>query len=183
MDQALREAEFAKPELSSRELRRRPGPRADPGYPDSSGAGFRARGRFRSGELLDDWRKKCSRIRSLIDYWLPTIRAAIDVDQKAPVNAIELLESRLALRVGRAPPIGGTLYPFTCAVTCITSEEGARSRHGISETSRSSRRCRELSLGCLGAPWPCSRLRHARRHRQSQGGLSGFPDALERRRP
>ncbi len=47
-------------------------------------------------------------------YWLPTIRAAVELNQKNPDRAIELLQAASAYELGSPPPTpgaGATLYP------------------------------------------------------------------------
>jgi hypothetical protein len=53
----------------------------------------------------------------------------------------------------------------------------------IPENPRPSRNCRERVYRRTGASRPRPLLRYAGRNCQGQGGLSAFPDALERRRP
>src|SRR5271156_3570250 len=60
---------------------------------------------------------------------------------------------------------------------------GQRSRRRVPEGPRPPRARGERTHRRVGSPpaWTC--LRHARRRRKSQGGLSEFPHALESRRP
>jgi hypothetical protein len=44
-------------------------------------------------------------------YWLPAIRAAIELDGKHPDKAIDLLEPASAYELGQPGPVFGTLYP------------------------------------------------------------------------
>jgi eukaryotic-like serine/threonine-protein kinase len=45
-------------------------------------------------------------------YWLPTIKAAIDLDDKNSTQAIESLEAAAPYELGSLPPLAaGTMYP------------------------------------------------------------------------
>ena len=59
----------------------------------------------------------------------------------------------------------------------------SRCRRRVPEVSGSPQPCHQLPTGCAGASRPRTRLCPIRRHRQSEDRLSGFPHALERRRP
>jgi eukaryotic-like serine/threonine-protein kinase len=48
----------------------------------------------------------------LNSYWLPTIRAAIDIERGSPGRAVELLQAASPYELGSAPPLPqGTIYP------------------------------------------------------------------------
>jgi hypothetical protein len=49
--------------------------------------------------------------RMLDGYWLPAIRAAIELDRKDPARAGELLRAADPYELGQPSPLGGTLYP------------------------------------------------------------------------
>ena len=123
----------------------------------------------------------------IVGYWLPTIRAAIEMNHNDPAKAIELLHAATSYELGQSPPharVGRTSLSCLCARTGIpASSPGQRSRSGVSEIPRPSRHCRELPVRRTRPSRSRPRLRSARRHRQSQGGLSGFSHALERCRP
>jgi tetratricopeptide (TPR) repeat protein len=44
-------------------------------------------------------------------YWLPTLRAAIEINRHNPGKAIDLLQAVAPYDLGEAPPLAGTLYP------------------------------------------------------------------------
>jgi eukaryotic-like serine/threonine-protein kinase len=61
--------------------------------------------------MADDLNKRSPLNTLLNDYWLPTIRAAIELNRKHPEKAVELLEAASGYELGEPSPIGGTLYP------------------------------------------------------------------------
>ena len=60
-------------------------------------------------------------------YWLPTIRAAIEVDRRNPGKAIELLQPTVAYELGYLEPMEiGTLYPiFVRGEAYLNSGQGS----------------------------------------------------------
>ena len=117
--------------------------------------------------------------------WLPTIRAAIALEREDPNRAIDFLKDANAIELGQAT---SALSIFLCPVyirgeAYLMLHDGTASGSGVSEVYRPSGNRGEFSLGSTGAVATGPRLRSARRHRQSQGGLSGVPHNLERRRP
>jgi predicted Zn-dependent protease len=113
MDQALREAEFAKPELARQNSVAALALAPTQDIRTLAALAFaRAGDSARAQKLSDDLAKEAPANTLVNNYWLPTIRAAIDVDQKAPAEAIELLEAASPYELGEPPPIGGTLYPI-----------------------------------------------------------------------
>jgi tetratricopeptide (TPR) repeat protein len=65
----------------------------------------------RAQKMADDLAKASPTNTILNDYWLPTIRAAIEVNRGNPAKAIEFLQAAGAYELGGPPPISGTLYP------------------------------------------------------------------------
>jgi tetratricopeptide (TPR) repeat protein len=47
----------------------------------------------------------------LNSYWLPTIRASLELNRKNPAKAVELLKVAATYEIGSFKPLGGTLYP------------------------------------------------------------------------
>ena len=118
-------------------------------------------------------------------YWLPTIRAAVALERKDPNRAIELLKVASTIELSsshRRPhyiPVPGLFAWGSLSHAPRRQPSGS----GISEIHRPPGSGDELSMGRAGPPRPGARLRHAGRHGQSPRRLSGFPHALERRRP
>ena len=118
-------------------------------------------------------------------YWLPTIRAGVALERQDPNRAIELLKvaSTIELSCNYALP-DYIPVPRLCAWGSLS--HAARRQpggSGISEIHRPPRSGDELSLGRAGPAGTGARLRLAGRHGQSPRRVSGFPHALERRRP
>jgi eukaryotic-like serine/threonine-protein kinase len=62
-------------------------------------------------------------------YWLPTIRASIELGQKNPAGAVELLRAASPYELGEPPPIGGTLYPvFVRGQAKLLLHQGSEAR-------------------------------------------------------
>jgi len=71
-------------------------------------AGFAKRGQI----LANDLAKANPSNTTLNNYWLPTIRAATELDLNRPDRAIEILRGTGAYELGQPLPVGtGTLYP------------------------------------------------------------------------
>ena len=73
---------------------------------------------------------------SLVNYWLPTVRAAIEIDRNNPSKAIEFLEAATPLRWARGNEMecGVTCFiPCTCVgrliCSCIKGAEAATEFH------------------------------------------------------
>jgi len=64
----------------------------------------------RAGTLADQLVKRYPTNTIVNDYWVPTIRAAIDLDEKNPAAAIEALQRTTPYEAG-APPPGTAFYP------------------------------------------------------------------------
>jgi serine/threonine protein kinase/Flp pilus assembly protein TadD len=60
--------------------------------------------------MAGDLQKDTSENTILNCYWLPTIRAAADINQGNPTSAIQLLETASPYELGSPPPLGN-LYP------------------------------------------------------------------------
>ena len=65
----------------------------------------------RAQKMADELAKAAPMNTMLNSYWLPTIRASIEIDRGNPARAIELLQAASVYELGGPPPISGTLYP------------------------------------------------------------------------
>jgi serine/threonine protein kinase/tetratricopeptide (TPR) repeat protein len=68
----------------------------------------------RAQKIADDLQQQNPLNTRINTYWLPTIRAAIELDRKDPTRAIEILETAMPYELGAPPPqpiLGGPLYP------------------------------------------------------------------------
>jgi len=65
----------------------------------------------RAQTLADDLSKQSPLNTMLNGYWLPTIRAAIELNRKHTHKAVELVRAASAYDLGQPSPMGGTLYP------------------------------------------------------------------------
>ncbi len=112
MDSALREAEFTNPGrarqetnsalllASTRDVRI-----------VAALALARAGDPARARKMADELAREFPMNTMLNGYWLPTIRAAIEIERMNPAGAVELLEAASTYELGGPPPISGTLYP------------------------------------------------------------------------
>ncbi len=65
----------------------------------------------RARKMADGLAREFPMNTMLNGYWLPTIRAAIEIERKNPAGAVELLEAASTYELGGPSPISGTLYP------------------------------------------------------------------------
>jgi len=68
----------------------------------------------RAQKMADELRKENPLNATINGYWLPTIRAAVEINRKNPVKAIQILEAATPYELGNpvpSPTFGGTLYP------------------------------------------------------------------------
>jgi predicted Zn-dependent protease len=64
--------------------------------------------------MADDVEKRNPLDTVIVDYWLPTIRAAIEINRKSPSKAVEILQTAIPYELGYVDPeieVGGLLYP------------------------------------------------------------------------
>jgi serine/threonine protein kinase/tetratricopeptide (TPR) repeat protein len=79
----------------------------------------RAGDSIRARKIANQLSQKFPVNTTLNNYWLPTIRAAIELDNKHPTKAIELLQKTQAYELGDPPPFQqGTLYPVYIRGQC-----------------------------------------------------------------
>ncbi|HJY86963.1 MAG TPA: hypothetical protein VKE24_09015, partial [Candidatus Acidoferrales bacterium] len=65
----------------------------------------------RAGKIADELAKRFPLNTMINGYWLPTIRAAIEINRGNPAKAIELLQAAAPYDLASPAPSGGTLYP------------------------------------------------------------------------
>jgi eukaryotic-like serine/threonine-protein kinase len=68
----------------------------------------------RAGKMADDLARRFPSNNVINDYWLPTVRAAIEIDHGNPAQAIEILQTAAPYEFGNPFPqieVGGLLYP------------------------------------------------------------------------
>ncbi len=114
-------------------------------------------------------------------YWLPAIHAAVALQRKDPNHAVELYGERSRTRPTHEPHCNSVSGLFAGRGLSHAARR-QRGSSGVSEIHRPLRPGGELSLWSVRPTRTGTRLRHAGRHDQSQGCLSGFPHPLERRR-
>ncbi len=63
-------------------------------------------------QLADNLSRDCPKDTILQNYWLPSIKAAIELAKKNPERAVELLRPTIALELGQSQPfVLGMMYP------------------------------------------------------------------------
>ena len=68
----------------------------------------------RALKMADELQKQNPLNEEINAYWLPSIRAAIEINRNNPTKAIEMLRTAARYELGSPPPqpgIGGTMYP------------------------------------------------------------------------
>ena len=66
----------------------------------------------RARKMADDLEKQDPFNTEVVGYWLPTIRAAIEINRKNPAKAIEILQTAAPLELGERGQLGVLLYPI-----------------------------------------------------------------------
>ena len=117
-------------------------------------------------------------------YWLPTIRAAIELNSNSPAKALVLLEATAPYELGQPPQYQlGTMYPV------YVRGEGQLSAHN--GPAAATEFLKFIDHPGISINFPFGALAHlglarayalSRRHRQSPGRLSRLLRPLERRR-
>jgi tetratricopeptide (TPR) repeat protein/class 3 adenylate cyclase len=98
--QALREAIEAEPRATSRDVQ------------ILAALTLARSGDVRRALIICDTLNKRSPMDSLLNgYWLPTIRAAIELNRQQAGKALDLLQSASSYELGSPPPLSATLYP------------------------------------------------------------------------
>jgi len=68
----------------------------------------------RALKMADELQKQNPLNTVIISYWLPTIRAAVEINRKNPAKTIEILQTAAPYELGNPSPqaeVGATLYP------------------------------------------------------------------------
>jgi pentatricopeptide repeat protein len=65
----------------------------------------------RARKMADELAREFPMNTMLNGYWLPTIRAAIEIELKNPARAVELLHAASTYELGAPGPMGATIYP------------------------------------------------------------------------
>ena len=135
--------------------------------------------------LAEDMAKKESAATLMRFKYVPTVYAQLALANRDATRAIETLRSSSPYELGSTGTSGAanlSLHAvYVRGVAYLASRQ--RGHYRVPENSRPPRHCLELTHRCTCSSPTWSRLRHAGRHRQGQSGLSGFPYAVERRRP
>jgi hypothetical protein len=141
----------------------------------------------REQKIADELEKQNAFNTMIIGYWLPPIRAAIEINRSNPGKAAEILRLAIPYELGVPPPeveFGGFLYAaYIRGQAYLLLRQGNEAGGGVSEIPRTSQHRRELLLGPARPSRSRARVRHARRFRQGPRRLSRFSDVVERRRP
>jgi tetratricopeptide (TPR) repeat protein/predicted Ser/Thr protein kinase len=112
MDEALREAEFGNPARTREETAAALTLAPTRDLRILTGLALaRAGESARAQKIADDLAKAFPANTMMNRYWLPTIRAAVEINRKNPTEAVEILQEAAPYDLGDPPPIGGTLYP------------------------------------------------------------------------
>jgi eukaryotic-like serine/threonine-protein kinase len=64
--------------------------------------------------MADELQKENPLNETINSYWVPTIRAAVEINRKNPEKAIQILDASAPYELGNplpSPEFGGTLYP------------------------------------------------------------------------
>ena len=109
---------------------------------------------------------------------LPLIHAQLALNRNNASMAIEFLQVAAPTELGNR-----SVSRLLARQGLSRRSSGQRSRRRVPENPRPSRNCTELKFRCTRSSSNRQSLRNAGRHRQSQSCLSGFPHAVERRRP
>ncbi len=80
----------------------------------------------RAGAIADKLNKEFPSNTALQSYWLPTIRAAIELNRNNPAKAIEFLQSAAAYEMGGAVPIGNLYPPYVRGQAFLEAREGSQ---------------------------------------------------------
>ena len=112
MDAALREAEFGNPAQAREEIISAQNLAPTRNVRILVGLALaRAGESTRAQKIADDLAKAFSTDTMMDRYWLPTIRAAVEINRNNPSQAVEILQGAAPYDLGGPPPISGTLYP------------------------------------------------------------------------
>ena len=112
MDSALREAEFGNPDRARQETN---SALLLASTRDTQILGALALARAgdpaRARKMADELAREFPMNTMLNGYWLPTIRASIEIERKNPAGAVELLQAAATYELGAPGPMEATIYP------------------------------------------------------------------------
>ena len=145
-------------------------------------------GDVRHAQTMSDELARHYPLDTLINgYWLPTIRAAIELDRNNPGEAIKVLQGAATYELAAVLFTGNWTAPLHPA--CVRGQAYLMLHRG-KEASLEYRkflgpsgRGKELPPGCVGAAWTCPRICSAGGTRESSQCLPSLFYSLERRRP
>jgi eukaryotic-like serine/threonine-protein kinase len=130
--------------------------------------------------LVDDLAKGFPEDTIVQFNYLPTLRARLALSRNDASKAIEVLQAAGPYELGNE----GTLYPiYTRGQAYLAAHQGGEATAEFQKILSHRGIVVNDPIGALAHLGLARCLRDAERHRQSQGGLSGFPRAVERRRP
>ena len=112
LNSALREAEFGNAARAKQQAASALA--AAPSFQFLAALAFaRAGDPERAQKLADESQREAPLDTVVINYWLPTVRAAIEIDRNNPSKAIEFLDAAAALETGQVTEmeLGALLYP------------------------------------------------------------------------
>jgi serine/threonine protein kinase len=112
MDSALREAEFGNPDRARQETTSALELASTRDIQVLAALALaRAGDSTRARNMADELGKNFPANTILNGYWLPTIRAANEINSKNPSQAVKILQGAAPYDLGEPSPIAGTLYP------------------------------------------------------------------------
>ena len=112
MDSAIREAEFGNPDRARQETNSALLLASTRDTQILAALALaRAGDPARARKMADELAREFPMNTMLNAYWLPTIRAAIEIERKNPARAVELLHTASTYELGTPGPMGATIYP------------------------------------------------------------------------
>ena len=112
MDSALREAEFGNPDRARQETNSALLLASTRDTQILAALALaRAGDPARARKMADELAREFPMNTMLNGYWLPTIRAAIEIERKNPARAVELLQAASTYELGAPSPMEATIYP------------------------------------------------------------------------
>ena len=112
MDSAIREAEFGNPDRARQETNSALLLASTRDTQILAALALaRAGDPARARKMADELAREFPMNTMLNAYWLPTIRAAIEIERKNPARAVELLHAASTYELGAPGPMGATIYP------------------------------------------------------------------------
>ena len=138
----------------------------------------------RAQTMADDLGKRSPLNTVLNGYWLPTIRAAIELNRKHPDKAVELLKAASAYELGQPNPLGGSLYPvYVRGEAYLKAGEGQQAAAEFQKLIDHRSIVQNFVLGAL-AHLQLGRAKAMSGDKEgARKAYQDFLDSLERRRP